>query len=112
MLRNAEGDLNNLLQSSDRNRKRVRDAMKRIKGVGDLGVDVFLDNVQAVWPAMAPTMDARSLQTAEEVGVGTDLDAIYAELDEDPVMMSRLANVLSMVRLEKKVGSVEEELSE
>lgn len=56
---------------------------------------------------MAPFVDARSLKTAEEVGIGTDLDSIYAELDKDPLEMSKFANGLSMVRLEKKQGQIE-----
>lgn len=57
---------------------------------------------------MAPFVDARSLQTAEEVGIGTDLDTVYAELNKDPLEMSKFANGLSMVRLEKKKGEIEE----
>lgn len=57
---------------------------------------------------MAPFVDSRSLKAAEEVGIETDLKAIFKELKEDPVEMSRLANGLSMMRLEKRVREVEE----
>lgn len=102
------GDLNNLLEKADHNRDKARGLIKEIKGLGDLGVDLFFNNVQSVWPSMAPFVDARSLQTAGEVGIGTDLDTVYAELKKDPLEMSKFANGLSMVRLEKKKGDIEE----
>lgn len=103
-----DGDLNNLLKKAGHNRDKTRQLMKEIKGLGDLGVDLFLNNVQSVWPSMTPFVDGRSLQTAEEVGIGTDLETIYADLGRDPVEMSRFANGLSMVRLEKQQGRIEE----
>ncbi|KAH2013322.1 hypothetical protein KXV97_007584 [Aspergillus fumigatus] len=103
-----DGDLNNLLKKAGNDRKRTRDLIKGIKGLGDLGVDIFLNNVQCVWPSMAPFLDARSLKTAEELGIGTDLEAIYESLNRDPMRMSRLANGLSHVRLDKKQQEVQE----
>lgn len=85
----------------------VRVLMKRIRGFGDVGADIFLINVQSVWPAMAPWLDARSLRAAGEIGIGEDVDKMYAELDRDPVAMSRLANGLSTARLEKVVKEYE-----
>lgn len=76
--------------------------MKEFKGVGDLGVELFFDNVQSVWPSIAPFLDSRSLQTAEEIGISGDLNAIYRALGEEPEEMSLLANGLSTMRLEKK----------
>lgn len=103
-----DGDLNNLLKKAGNDRKRTRELIKGIKGLGDLGVDIFLNNVQCVWPSMAPFLDARSLKTAEELGIGTDLEAIYESLNRDPMRMSRLANGLSHVRLDKKQQEVQE----
>ncbi|KAF7158256.1 hypothetical protein CNMCM5623_003025 [Aspergillus felis] len=101
-----DGDLNNLLEKAGKDRKKTRDLIKGIKGLGDLGVDIFLNNVQSVWPSMAPFLDARSLKTAEELGIGTDLEAIYESLNRDSTRMSRLANGLSHVRLDKKQREV------
>jgi hypothetical protein len=97
-----DGDLNNLLHAAHGDREKVRTLMKEFKGVGDLGVELFLNNVQSIWPSIAPFLDSRSLQTAEEVGIGGDLNAIYGALGEKPEEMSVLANGLSTVRLEKK----------
>ncbi|KAJ5636293.1 uncharacterized protein N7484_009606 [Penicillium longicatenatum] len=97
-----DGDLNNLLHAAHGDREKVRTLMKEFKGVGDLGVELFLNNVQSIWPSIAPFLDSRSLQTAEEIGIGGDLNAIYGTLGEKPEEMSVLANGLSTVRLEKK----------
>ncbi|GMG25127.1 unnamed protein product [Aspergillus oryzae var. brunneus] len=100
------GDLNNLLEEAHHNRDEVRKLIKEIKGLGDLGADLFFNNVQSVWPEIAPFVDRRSLQTADQVGIGTDLDTIYADLNHDSMKMSRLANGLSAARLDKRQGEL------
>ncbi|KAE8378758.1 hypothetical protein BDV26DRAFT_291882 [Aspergillus bertholletiae] len=100
------GDLNNLLEEAHHDRDEVRKLIKEIKGLGDLGADLFFNNVQSVWPEIAPFVDQRSLQTADQVGIGTDLEAIYADLKRDSLKMSRLANGLSIARLDKREGEL------
>ncbi|KAJ5746185.1 hypothetical protein N7520_011367 [Penicillium odoratum] len=97
-----DGDLKNLLETAHEDREEVRGLMMEFKGIGDLGLELFFNNVQSVWPSIAPFLDSRSLQTAEEIGIGRDLDAIYGALGQEPEKMSLLANGLSKVRLEKK----------
>jgi hypothetical protein len=102
MLLEPDGDLNNLLKQANGDRTEVGIMLREIKGIGDLAVEVFFNNVQSVWPSVAPFIDSRSLNTAAEVGIGTDLVQIYRALEEDPVRMSLFTNGLSEVRLEKK----------
>ncbi|PWY96606.1 hypothetical protein BO94DRAFT_453140 [Aspergillus sclerotioniger CBS 115572] len=94
-----DGDLNNLLKKAHNDRDETRQLIKEIKGLGDLGADLFFNNVQSVWPSMAPFMDGRSLQTADKAGISTDLDAIYADLGHDSTRMSRLANGFRIVNI-------------
>ncbi|OOQ83211.1 hypothetical protein PEBR_36336 [Penicillium brasilianum] len=108
VLAKYDGDLNNLLQAAHEDREQVRARIKEIKGIGDLGVELFLDNVQSVWPSMAPFVDSRSVPTAEEIGLGNDVEAIYSHLQKDPVKMSMFANGLSEIRLEHKEHEIEE----
>lgn len=70
-------------------------------------MELFLDNVQSVWPSMAPFIDSRSVPTAEEIGLGNDVEAIYNHLQKDPVKMSMFANGLSEIRLEHKEHEIE-----
>lgn len=81
--------------------------LKEVRGMGDLAVEVFFNNVQSVWPTIAPSVDSRSLKTAADAGMGTNLDEIYGVLEHDPVRMSWFANGLSEVRLEKRQEVIE-----
>lgn len=56
---------------------------------------------------MAPFIDSRSVPTAEEIGLGNDVEAIYNHLQKDPVKMSMFANGLSEIRLEHKEHEIE-----
>ncbi|KAJ5496929.1 FAD dependent oxidoreductase [Penicillium fimorum] len=91
----TDGDLNNLLQDANCKIDKVGLLLKEVKGIGDLAVEVFFNSVQSVWPSIAPFVDSRSLKTAAEIGIGTDLDEIYNALDRDPMRMSWFANGLS-----------------
>ena len=56
-----DGDLNHIVQRAESSPAKIRDMIKRIKGVGDVGADVFFDTAQGVWPCLAPFVDPRSL---------------------------------------------------
>jgi hypothetical protein len=101
-----DGDLNNLIKKADYDRQKTKELVHEVRGLGDLGVELFFNNVQSVWPSIAPFVDSRSLQTAKEAGFGTNLDAIYADLEKDSVKMCKLANALSAARLERRVGDL------
>ncbi|KAK4870420.1 hypothetical protein LT330_004768 [Penicillium expansum] len=103
-----DGDLNNLLKLADGKIHKARILMKEVRGMGDVAVEVFFNNVQSVWPSIAPCLDSRNLKIADEIGIGTDLDEIYNTLEQDPMRMSQFANGLSEVRLEKRQGVIEE----
>lgn len=102
----AEGDLNNLLPGSatDSSPSEVRKRLKEIKGLGDVGVDIFFDTAQGVWPCLAPFIDPRSAKTADAIGIPSDPDVLWEsnEVAKDPTKMARLAAALTTVRLEKK----------
>ncbi|KAL3464292.1 hypothetical protein BJX64DRAFT_286711 [Aspergillus heterothallicus] len=101
-----DGDLNNLIKKADYDREKTKELVHEVKGLGDLGVELFFNNVQSVWPSIAPFVDSRSLQTAKDAGFGTDLNAIYLDLEQDSVRMCKLANALSTARLERRVGDL------
>ncbi|KAJ5098310.1 hypothetical protein N7532_005311 [Penicillium argentinense] len=102
VVKEYDGDLNNLLEAAGGKRDKIEILMKEIKGIGDLTVELFFNNVQAVWPSIAPFVDSRSLKTAGDVGIGSDIEAIYVALQRDPEQMSWFANGLSTIRLEKR----------
>lgn len=57
---------------------------------------------------LAPHVDARSLDTAEEVGIGRDLNSMYEVVNRDPVEMSKLALGLSNARLARRQGAIKQ----
>ncbi|KAL5051935.1 hypothetical protein BDW71DRAFT_169824 [Aspergillus fruticulosus] len=101
-----DGDLNNLIKKAGYDCTTTRQLVKEVHGLGDLGVELFFNNVQSVWPTIAPFVDSRSLKTAEDAGLGTDLNAIYEDLGNDSVKMCKLANALSAARLDKRLGDL------
>ncbi|KIV79953.1 hypothetical protein PV11_07492 [Exophiala sideris] len=103
-----EGDLNNLLPGSrtDSSSSDIRKRLKEIKGLGDVGIDIFMDTAQAVWPCLAPFLDPRSAKTADSLGLPSDAQTLWEskEIDQDPVRMCKLTSALTNVRLNKHEG--------
>lgn len=103
----VEGDLNNLLKLADRSPKKVRSLIQEIKNIGKVGCDIFFDVAQSVWPSLAPFVDPRSIQTAQRLGLGNSVDAMWEAVDRDPVQMCKLSWALTTIRLEKRFEEFE-----
>ncbi|OQV08403.1 hypothetical protein CLAIMM_12683 [Cladophialophora immunda] len=97
-----EGDLNTILKTTSEDRSKIRAELQKIKGIGDVGIDIFFTTAQHVWTCLAPWVDPRSLKTAEHIGLGNDVQALWEEVDQKPELMCRVACALMDVRLEKK----------
>ncbi len=81
-------------------REEISNAVKEVKGVGPLGIALFISTVQAVIPALAPYLDDRNASAAERLGLTTDVEALFKDLGEDAGRMGRVASALTHVRLE------------
>ena len=64
------GDLRKLRDEAERDPKRERKLLKEVKGLGDVGVDIFFREVQESWPEVAPFADRRALTTSQRLGLG------------------------------------------
>ncbi|RYO91206.1 hypothetical protein DL764_008312 [Monosporascus ibericus] len=95
-----EGDLNSILKTAGEDRTKIRAELKRIKGLGDVGIDIFFDTAQHVWPCLAPFLDPRSAKTAEAIGIGSDVQQLWDAVSREPEQMCRLAAALTKVRLD------------
>lgn len=95
-----DGDLNNLKKAAKESPAAVRKLLKEIKGVGDVGVDVFFQQAQTIWPFLAPFLDARSRDAAKRLGVGDDAESVYEAVGRDHVKMGKLVVALITVKLE------------
>jgi endonuclease III len=74
------GDLRRLREAAGRDRAGERELLKEFKGIGDVGADIFLREVQRVWPEVRPFFDDRALKSARRL-----------KLPIDPEQLARLA---------------------
>jgi endonuclease III len=66
------GDLRRLAAAADGDADRVADLVQEVNGIGPTGAQVFLREVQAVWPWVQPRLDARAVDGADRVGLPAD----------------------------------------
>ena len=64
-----DGDLRRLAEAAGRNRARASALLQEFTGVGPVGADIFLREVQAVWTWLRPYLGERAGQTATELGI-------------------------------------------
>ncbi|WP_424861305.1 endonuclease [Streptomyces sp. MMS24-I29] len=76
------GDLRRLRAEADGDLDVLRAGLRRTPGIGPSGADIFLREVQAVWPETAPFVDGKALQGAERLGLPTS-PAELARLAEE-----------------------------
>ncbi|WP_217253565.1 endonuclease [Streptomyces sp. AC602_WCS936] len=70
------GDLRRLREEADGEVPEVRRLLQEFPGVGPTGADIFLREVQRVWPEAAPYLDRKALQGAERLGLPKEPDRL------------------------------------
>ncbi len=70
------GDLRRLRKEADGEVPEMRRLLQEFPGVGPTGADIFLREVQRVWPRTAPYLDRKALQGAERLGLPKDPDRL------------------------------------
>jgi hypothetical protein len=94
------GDLRRLRDDAGQDPKVERRLLKQFKGMGDVGVDIFFREVQAVWDELRPFADRRALTAARRLGLGGDASALTRLVDARDV--DRL--IAALVRAELSDG--------
>ncbi|MFJ4840316.1 endonuclease [Streptomyces sp. NPDC088746] len=83
------GDLRRLRRKADGDMDTLRSGLRRFPGIGPAGADIFLREVQTVWPEASPYLDAKALQGAERLGLPTTPDKLLRMAkDEDPAVLA------------------------
>ncbi|TDO12294.1 hypothetical protein EV580_4020 [Mycobacterium sp. BK086] len=72
------GDLRLLARISKPDVGDAKVLLKQFSGIGETGADIFLREVQDVWPWVRPYFDKRALETAGELGLPRDADKLAA----------------------------------
>ncbi|MFE6779355.1 endonuclease [Streptomyces sp. NPDC057702] len=63
------GDLRRMRRAADGDVDRLRALLQEVPGLGPTGADIFLREVQRVWPEVAPYLDAKALRGARRLGL-------------------------------------------
>lgn len=95
------GDLRRLRHEADGDAHAVRAGLRRVPGMGPMGSDIFLREVQTVWPEIAPCIDQKALQGAEMLGLPSTPDGLMRLADDrDPAV---IAAALVRAALDKEI---------
>ena len=71
-----DGDLRRLRSQADGDAGTLKRLVKEFKGIGDVGADIFLREVQAVWTEFAPYVDDRTADAADALGLPRSADKL------------------------------------
>jgi len=66
------GDLREIPRRSDHDVKTAKRMLKKFRGIGDTGADIFLREVQDVWTWARPYFDKRATGAAKKLGLPAD----------------------------------------
>ena len=94
------GDLRELAAAGHQDVNTVTSLLKRFKGIGDTGADIFLREVQDVWTWVRPHFDQRATAAARDIGLPADPAALSALA---PRKAAKLAAALVRVSLDDGV---------
>jgi len=96
------GDLRRLYREGAGDRARLRGLLTEFPGIGPTGADIFLREVQAVWPDVRPYVDRRVTAGARRVHLPSSPDQLarLAGGNDFP----RLASALVRVSLNEKLA--------
>lgn len=70
------GDLRRLREAANRDPAEERKRLKAVKGIGDVGADIFFREVQGVWDELYPFADRIALKAAARHGLGEDAESL------------------------------------
>jgi endonuclease III len=72
VLDDYSGDLREIARRSDRDIDAAKRMLKKFKGIGDTGADIYLREVQDVWSWVRPYFDKRAVRGAKALGLPGD----------------------------------------
>lgn len=72
VLERYKGDLRHLREEAEHEVQREKLLLKKFKGIGEVGADIFLREVQGVWDEAYPYADKKVLDAADKLGLPQD----------------------------------------
>ncbi|MDD7966318.1 endonuclease [Actinomycetospora lemnae] len=86
------GDLRRMRRAADGDVATLREHLTAFPRLGPVGADIFVREVQAVWPEYRPHLDEKALAGAERLGLPTDAAELAEQVEGDD--LARLAAAL------------------
>ncbi|MFI1968606.1 endonuclease [Streptomyces cinnamoneus] len=86
------GDVRRMRKKADGDPGALRSVLQEIPGLGPAGADIFLREVQGVWPEVFPRFDGKALQGAGRLGLPTEPAGLarLVEREEAPALAAAL----------------------
>ncbi len=104
LLRRYDGDLRTLRDQAGHDPDEERKRLKECKGLGNVGVDIFFREVQAVWDELYPFADRKALKAAARLDLGGSAEDLAPLVDRTG--FPRLIAALVRTDLEKDYEAV------
>jgi hypothetical protein len=76
LLKRYDGDLRKLREAARREPAREKELLMECKGIGPVGADIFLREVQVTWTELQPFADAAALKSAAKLKVPVKTDEL------------------------------------
>ncbi|MBH5338272.1 endonuclease [Streptomyces pactum] len=76
LLDTCRGDPRRLRERAGQDPRELSRLLQEVPGLGPTGADIFLREVQGVWPEVAPYIDAKATQGAERIGLPGDAEEL------------------------------------
>jgi endonuclease III len=106
LVEHYRGDLRRLADAADHQPPRIAELLRELPGIGPVGADIYLREVQAVWPWVRPYAGERVASAAAQVGLPSTARGLASAAGTDD--LSALSAALIRVTLDKdlraKVG--------
>lgn len=99
VLSKYKGDLRKLREAADYQVEEEKRLLMEFKGIGPVGADIFLREVQLAWDEVYPYADQRVLKAAELLSLGTNAEELAGLVSKDD--FPRLAAALIRADLNK-----------
>lgn len=83
LLNEYDGDLRKLRAAAEKSPEDERARLKKFKGIGDVGADIFFREVQIVWPEHFPLLDCKTSGAARRLGLPDTPEALVDMVGRD-----------------------------
>lgn len=110
LIEDYDGDLRALREAAGRDPEAERKQLKRLKGIGDVGVDIFFRETQLAWGELHPFIDKKARKTAKKLDLPHDGEGLAALVGEED--FPRFVAALVRVELDGDVKRVRRHAAE